>query len=265
MKELEKYFTGQTKISSSALKAKLFKFNVREKECERCKLSRWLDYPIPLELHHKNGNSSDNSLENLQILCGNCHALTHNFRGNNMKRMIVKKTVEEIIHAIKNSYNVRNCLIFLGYAPKGANYSRIYSIMDKYGVDFREQTEEEKIESRNQNIGSLKVYWDARRERAAQEGRFILRNKKPTKTKEEAWLDSRKVDRPSKDDLLKMVWDKSVSLIAKSLNVTDNSVRKWAKAYSIPVPPVGYWAKFNNGHFEECLKIKEDLFSAFNL
>lgn len=32
-------------------------------------------------MHHINGNNLDNRLENLQVLCPNCHALTENFRG----------------------------------------------------------------------------------------------------------------------------------------------------------------------------------------
>jgi len=49
--------------------------------CERCGLSMWLGKPIPLEIHHVNGNNLDNRLENLQLLCPNCHALTSNYRG----------------------------------------------------------------------------------------------------------------------------------------------------------------------------------------
>lgn len=40
--------------------------------------------PIPLELHHLNGIHTDNRLENLQILCPNCHAFTDNYSGKVM-------------------------------------------------------------------------------------------------------------------------------------------------------------------------------------
>ncbi|MBR5100568.1 MAG: HNH endonuclease [Bacteroidales bacterium] len=49
--------------------------------CESCNLSRWLNRDIPLEIHHINGINTDNRLENLQLLCPNCHALTDNYRG----------------------------------------------------------------------------------------------------------------------------------------------------------------------------------------
>ena len=49
--------------------------------CERCGLEYWQGQPIPLEIHHVNGNNTDNRLENLMLLCPNCHALTSNYRG----------------------------------------------------------------------------------------------------------------------------------------------------------------------------------------
>ena len=49
-------------------------------KCEICGLQKWNNQKIPLELHHINGNNKDNSLNNLQLLCPNCHALTDNYR-----------------------------------------------------------------------------------------------------------------------------------------------------------------------------------------
>ena len=35
---------------------------------------------LSLELHHVNGNNKDNRLDNIKLLCSNCHALTDNYR-----------------------------------------------------------------------------------------------------------------------------------------------------------------------------------------
>ena len=48
--------------------------------CESCKLSRWLNRGIPLELEHVDGNSLNHAPTNLKLLCPNCHACTHTHR-----------------------------------------------------------------------------------------------------------------------------------------------------------------------------------------
>lgn len=59
---------------SDRLKKKLIRDGYKEAECEVCGLSEWRGQPIVLELDHKDSNHSNNELDNLQILCPNCHA-----------------------------------------------------------------------------------------------------------------------------------------------------------------------------------------------
>jgi hypothetical protein len=56
----------------------------RGHKCEECLGETWMNKPMPLEIHHKDGDRTNNSEDNLQILCCNCHSLTDNWR--NRKR-----------------------------------------------------------------------------------------------------------------------------------------------------------------------------------
>jgi 5-methylcytosine-specific restriction endonuclease McrA len=78
---------SKVKIKSYVLKKRLISEGYKEYQCEKCHLSKWNDQPIPLELHHVNGNSHDNRIENLEILCPNCHAQTNNYRGKKNKKL----------------------------------------------------------------------------------------------------------------------------------------------------------------------------------
>lgn len=71
--------------NSHSLKNRIIKEKIKERQCENCKLRLWKNLPIPLELHHIDGDRKNNLLENLQLLCPNCHALTNNYRGKNKK------------------------------------------------------------------------------------------------------------------------------------------------------------------------------------
>ena len=64
----------------------MFKEHIKENKCENpeCGLTEWHGKPIVCELHHINGVKDDLRLDNLKILCPNCHAYTDNYRGKNI-------------------------------------------------------------------------------------------------------------------------------------------------------------------------------------
>lgn len=73
--------------STGVIKRRLFKDGIKENRCENCGITCWVGEPIQMELHHIDGDRSNNLVENLQILCPNCHSLTDTFRGKNKKNM----------------------------------------------------------------------------------------------------------------------------------------------------------------------------------
>jgi hypothetical protein len=78
---------GEKRIQGNYVKKYLFKFNIKECICEQCGFSGlWYNKALTLELHHVNGNPRDNRIDNLQILCPNCHSQTPTHRGRNLQK-----------------------------------------------------------------------------------------------------------------------------------------------------------------------------------
>ena len=70
--------------NSNALRKRLLREGVFKHTCSVCMNTEWLGKPIALELEHKNGDNRDHRLENLTLLCPNCHAMTDSYRGKNI-------------------------------------------------------------------------------------------------------------------------------------------------------------------------------------
>lgn len=71
---------------SNKLRIRLIQEKVFEHKCNRCGNAEWLGVPIPLELEHKDGQSNNHKLDNLELLCPNCHAFTSSYRGKNTRK-----------------------------------------------------------------------------------------------------------------------------------------------------------------------------------
>lgn len=146
-------------INGKVLIKKMVEEGVKDRKCESCNLTKWKNTEIPLEVHHIDGNHYNNSIENIQLLCPNCHSLTENFRGKGNKKY--KK------YFCKKCGSPITRWSFSGLCPKC---------------------------SKNE----LRV-----------------------------------VERPSKEELTKLLFDGNFISVSKIFNVSDNTIRKWCKTYGM--------------------------------
>ena len=95
---VQKILKGENLISGANGVPRFLKRYLMELHNNKCEKCGWgeehpITHNIPLEVHHIDGDCTNNKLENLQLLCPNCHCLTENFGSlnKNSKRFHRKK------------------------------------------------------------------------------------------------------------------------------------------------------------------------------
>jgi DNA-binding CsgD family transcriptional regulator len=79
----EEFFALGKPRNRGHAKQRLLRLGLKENRCERCGIAEWQGSLLSLSLHHVNGQRDDNRIENLQLLCPNCHSQTENYSGRN--------------------------------------------------------------------------------------------------------------------------------------------------------------------------------------
>ena len=80
----EELFTANSRVHKSVLRDYIRRHDILELKCVECSIGKeWNSKPIVLEIDHINGHSDDNRIENLRMLCPNCHSQTVTYRRRN--------------------------------------------------------------------------------------------------------------------------------------------------------------------------------------
>ncbi|HTW85606.1 MAG TPA: HNH endonuclease signature motif containing protein [Candidatus Sulfotelmatobacter sp.] len=76
-----------------SIKRRLIQAGILRNVCDECGLDSWRGKPLAIQIDHRNGVRDDHRLENLRMLCPNCHIQTETFAGRNPRRR--KSTIEQ--------------------------------------------------------------------------------------------------------------------------------------------------------------------------
>ena len=185
---------------------------IRGHFCECCGLNEWQNKPINLELHHKNGDKSDNELENLELLCPNCHSYTDNYGSKNKKHNDVDDI--ELMEALKQSTSIRQALFSVGLSDAGANYTRARTLMNQNGISLLSTPKQEK---ENFCIDCGKSIYP-------ESTRCIKCEAK-----------TRRLYPIERDELKQLIRTTPFTKIGKMYGVSDNAIRNWCISYQLPM------------------------------
>lgn len=195
-------------------------------KCEKCNGEKWQGERIPLCIHHIDGNHINNNIDNLQLLCPNCHAQTDNYCGKNKD---TNKTIsdEDFVKALKTTPSIRQALqrIGINYSAK-YYYDKAYYLMDKYNFKQKKNLKKN-LKKNNPKQKQSKI-----KNRCIDCGKIIQDRAK--RCEECSHIHLRKVARPEREELKGLIRNNSFLHIAKQFGVSDNAVRKWCIFYNLP-------------------------------
>ncbi len=222
-------FSNQIQMASFKLKVILFRLGIKDMKCEKCKMNKWLDQAMPLELHHIDGNHMNNNLSNLQILCPNCHSIEPNF----CNKQKADLSIERIVKLAKESTTYQELFSKLGVKYGGQTFYKIKKILIQNQITLVEKEKKVTVKKERPIVSK--------------------------RTQKEAWEAQQKIKWVSDKELEDMIWEFSMAQIGKKLGISDKAIAKRCKLRGIPVPPVGFFRKREVGQIEYCKKIENEL------
>lgn len=113
--------------SSNRLKRRLIREGIKAAKCEKCGVEEWCGEPAPLELHHIDGCHTNHFIDNLQIVCCNCHGIIHAVAIRHRRPPATDEEIRKVLQEMGG--NLRQTVLTLGYPETGSSYDRVRRVL----------------------------------------------------------------------------------------------------------------------------------------
>lgn len=228
---------------SGKLLKRLVANGYKEKKCERCGIVTWMGKEITFQLHHKDGNHENNHLENLEILCPNCHSQTGNFAGKatKNKQLKSKQSKQSKCQTIQYGISEDGQRFYDGYG-----YYKILCPICKEHFMNKSAKMCNQCRNKERNIPQV----------SKEELLKIMKTNSYSSAADLLGVDRKTVSRwhkyythqeredgnmmigsdkaPTREVLKEKIRTMPFLQIGKEYNVSDNAVRRWCDAYELP-------------------------------
>lgn len=190
----------------SKLKQRLIQEGLKIQKCEICNNTKWLNQDIKLEIHHINGINTDNRLENLQILCPNCHAFTDNYKGKNINKSALSEKRDVEYRKFRET-------------PAEMRGNPEPSLNNKEGAETLHGKPKSRIIKEHKCLNCENIFTGKRQKYCSVD----------------CYRESNSRNRPSVIELIEVLDKYNYNLVqtSKHYNLSDNAIRKWCKLYKI--------------------------------
>ena len=133
IKNVEDYFKENSITTRYRIKELIKKHKLLTIKCHNCGCGEiWNNKHLSLQLEHINGIYNDNRLENLTLLCPNCHSQTATYAGKGKNKKIKRVSDNILLAALKREPNIRQALLSVGFNSNGsANYKRCNILLNR--------------------------------------------------------------------------------------------------------------------------------------
>lgn len=245
---LETYLVENSTARGTKFKKRLVDEGLLENMCSICGINNeWNGKSLVLHLDHVNGVNNDNRLENLRVLCPNCHSQTSTYAGRNMKIDITQYIEEETFERIKEDFLNPNIVLDEVLDKNNISKTILKRVLEHNGMTHRRTDYGVWTTSKNytkQKNGRYTLMKDIGASTYGKIKKYPYKKclccntyivKKNKRCAECNLTFKRKTKEiPTKEDLIDMIAESSFVGVGRKYGVSGNAVRKWCERQGLP-------------------------------